>query len=192
MHFKKPFLSAVALALLAAAPLAAAHTGAVTGGGLAAGLLHPLSGLDHLLAALAVGLWAGRSTGPRAWTLPVLFLAGMALALLLTGIGLRLPAFELGIAASLVLLGAALFLSLRPGRLLAVPAVTLFALMHGHAHAVEAPASAAPLSYLLGLLAATGLLHLAGLAGGRTLQGSLLRFSGLAIGAAGLYFAAAA
>lgn len=151
------------------------------------GLVHPLGGVDHLLALLAVGLWAAQQGGRAQWVLPLGFLmamaAGAALALVLPG----LPVLELGISGSVLILGALLAL----GRGLPLPAATalctLFALVHGHAHGAEMAAGSSVLAYGAGFLAATAALHAVGLAAGRltALRGTGLRLGGAAIAAAG-------
>jgi urease accessory protein len=160
-----------ALALLAAQP-ALSHVGghahAHGAGGLLAGLAHPLLGLDHLLAMLAVGVWSARLAGPGSsrlslLALPAAFVATVALGALGAFGGLALPGVELFIAGSVVVLGlliaAAVVLPVWAGAAL----VALFGLFHGYAHGAEMPAAAQPLLYGLGFLSATAALHLAGL-----------------------------
>lgn len=156
-------IGVAAAVLAAAAAPAAAHTGVSIGGGLGAGLAHPLLGLDHLLAMLSVGALGAVAGGAALWALPAAFMAAMALGSGLALAGIGLPGVELGIAASLVVFGA--LLATRAGLPAAAAAavVAVFALFHGHAHGMELPAMAAPAAYVLGFVAATGLLHLLGI-----------------------------
>ncbi|ABE50031.1 HupE/UreJ family protein [Methylobacillus flagellatus] len=151
-----------ALGLLAFSPLAFAHPGHESQG-LVAGFMHPLTGLDHLLVMLAVGMWAGRIGGAARWQLPATFVAVMALGAVIGMAGYRLPAIETLLAASVMALGALLVVSLRLPRTLQAGLVALFALFHGIAHGSELAASQG-LAVMLGMLAATALLHVLGLA----------------------------
>jgi urease accessory protein len=124
--------------------------------------MHPFSGLDHLLAMLAVGLWAGQHGARRLWLLPAVFMsllaAGAGIALLLP----KLPLIEIGIAASVLVLGLIIALSLQLPALLSIALTSLFGLVHGYGHGVEMPGSAAPALYALGFLSATAALHFSG------------------------------
>lgn len=154
----------LALAVLVMTSLALpalAHSGA-GGSGFAAGLLHPVTGLDHVVAMVAVGLWGGILGAPALWQLPVAFPVAMAFAGGLAVAGVPLPGVETGIALSGVVLGAMVFLSLRPALPVALAMVGIFALFHGHAHGTELPAAANPIAYAIGFVISTGLLHLAG------------------------------
>lgn len=131
-------------------------------GGMLAGFLHPLSGADHWLAMLAVGLWAGRTGGAARWQLPLAFLAAMSLGWLAGLSGWTLPWMESGIAASVVALGLILALSAQLPRAVQIGVTAVFALFHGCAHGVELPASA-PLATTLGFLLSTATLHATGL-----------------------------
>lgn len=159
--------SGVLLAALGLPLAALAHTGADAGGhhGLVAGLLHPLTGLDHLAAMLAVGLWSG-STARRAWVAPLAFANLLLLGALLPLAGGQLPAVEPMIAVSLLVLG----LLLAARQALPAPAAAAlvggFALFHGAAHGTELAGGAA----LAGMLASTVALHVVGLLLGRRLQ----------------------
>ena len=156
-----------------------------------AGAAHPLSGLDHLLAMLAVSLLAGYSGGKMRWWLPACFVAAMAAGAWLGVIGADFAFIEVGIAFSLIAFGAALVLkqSLRALTLIALTAG--FALFHGHAHGTEMGADVSAMTYALGFMLATALLHAIGiLLATRTLlplpQATLLRWSGSAIAAVGV------
>lgn len=186
---------AVAIALLGLPGLAEAHTGAhpLVADGLAAGFLHPFSGLDHLLAMVAVGLWAASLGGIARWVVPASFVAIMTLGAVGGVYGLALPAVETLIAMSVIALGAMVALSVRVPVAAAAAIVALFGLFHGHAHGAEMPAMAQPLSYGLGFIVATVMLHGAGLALGtwlpRIAPARAIRFAGGAIAAAGVALA---
>jgi urease accessory protein len=132
----------------------------------ATGFLHPLTGLDHVVAMVAVGLWGAVLGAPALWLLPVVFPLVMALGGALALLGMPLPGVELGIALSGVLLGLAVLLRWRAPLLLAALLVGAFAVFHGHAHGTELPEATSPLVYSLGFVIATGLLHLGGVAFG--------------------------
>lgn len=152
-----------ALALLAAPALAFAHPGHGEHG-LVAGLAHPLTGLDHLLAMFAVGLWAAQQQGAARLALPCTFVGTMLVGGLLGFEGLQLPFMETGIAASVLALGLCVALAVRPPLPLAMAATALFALAHGVAHGLELPDLSSPWLYALGFVAATAALHAAGYA----------------------------
>ncbi len=154
----------IGLAMAVAAPGAAlAHTGATPTGGLIAGFSHPLLGLDHLLAMVAVGLWAFALGAAALWLVPLAFVGAMVLGGGLALSGLGLPAVELAIVGSVIVLGAVVALRVRVPVALGMAVVAGFALFHGHAHGAEMPASASGLLYGAGFAAATALLHLAGI-----------------------------
>ncbi|MGA0613627.1 HupE/UreJ family protein [Paracoccus sp. KR1-242] len=146
------------------------------------GWMHPVGGLDHVLAMIAVGLWAATATDRRGiWALPVTFVAAMLAGGAIGAAGIHLPAVEPMILASSVLLGLAVALALRPSLGFALPAVALFGLMHGHAHGAEGPATGLA-AYAAGFVLATSALHLAGIGLGRL---GATRFLGAATAAAG-------
>lgn len=151
-----------ALALVASA--AAAHVQAGQASGFLTGLAHPVSGLDHVLAMVAVGLWGAQLGAPAVWILPVAFPLVMAFGGFLGLIGVPLPGVEVGIALSAVALGAAVATEARPPLWAAAVLVAFFAVFHGHAHGTELPAGQSGLAYSLGFVVATGLLHAAGIA----------------------------
>lgn len=153
-----------ALAAMAAAMPAFAHTGAGPAEGFQAGLLHPLFGLDHVLAMVAVGLWAGLVGGRARLFYPAAFVTMMVLAGLWGMSGAALPGVEAGIAISVVVLGAAIALNLTPPLAAGTTACAILAIFHGHAHGAELPHGASGLSYALGFVLATAALHGAGLA----------------------------
>jgi urease accessory protein len=155
---------AVIIALTLAAGPALAHEGAVAGGGFLTGILHPILGWDHVAAMVAVGLWGAFLGPPAIWLLPVTFPLVMALGGALGVAGVPIPGIETGIAASALIIGAAVMLALRPPLGIAAVVVGFFAIFHGHAHGTEMPGAASPLAYAAGFVIGTGLLHLAGIA----------------------------
>ncbi|MFF7707669.1 HupE/UreJ family protein [Pseudomonas sp. NPDC007930] len=182
-----------ALALLATPAIAFAHPGH-GGSGLAAGISHPLGGLDHLLAMVAVGLWAAQQQGKARWALPCAFVASLLLGGLLGFEGLALPALESGIAASVLALGLAVALAVRPPLPLAIAATALFALFHGVAHGLELPAMTSPWAYAAGFAGATAALHALGFAVVRLLPRAaapLVRVAGALSAVAGAWLLAA-
>lgn len=186
---------AAGAAVLAAATPAFAHTyGGAVGGGFAQGFLHPLGGLDHLLAMVAVGIWAAQLGGRALGFVPAAFVAAMVGGGIAGMAGFPLPMVEFGIAASVVLMGGLIALGSRLSLPLGMALVALFAVFHGHAHGLEAPVAATPLLYGFGFALATALLHGLGiglaLAAGRLATAPILRFAGGAIAASGLALAA--
>lgn len=186
-------------ATLLFATAAEAHTGAGGTSGLAYGFLHPLGGLDHLLAMVGVGLLAAFLGGRALWLVPAAFLVMMAAGGLLGIAGAGLPFVELGIALSIVVIGGALAWGRSLPLALAMALVGFFAVFHGHAHGAEMPAAASGLAYGLGFLAATAALHGAGLALGLGLDRlagaasrTLARAGGAVVGLSGLAILAGA
>ncbi len=152
-----------ALMLLALAPAALAHTEVGAASGFLTGFLHPLSGPDHLIAMVAVGLWGAFLGAPAIWQLPVVFPMVMALGGVLGILGVPVPFVEPGIAVSAVVLGAMVVMTVRPALWVAATIVGGFAIFHGFAHGTELPHAVSPLAYSAGFVVATGLLHLAGI-----------------------------
>lgn len=179
-----------ALAALTVSGTAMAHTGHPLDG-FASGLVHPISGFDHLAAMLAVGLWAGLAQGRRAWLPIIAFLVCMIAGGVLGMNGIALPGIESGIALSVLLLGLLLAAKVRLPAGTGIALVGLFALFHGQAHGAEMPAAALPLSYACGFVLTTASLHLSGLGLGRLAQRLhgewLLRGAGLAAGGFGAW-----
>jgi urease accessory protein len=169
-----------------------AHEQSGQAAGFVAGLLHPVSGLDHVLAMVAVGLWGAQLGAPAIWLLPVTFPLVMAFGGFLGLLGVPLPGVEVGIAASAMLLGALVATESRPPLALAAALVAFFAVFHGHAHGTELPSGQSGLLYSMGFVVATGCLHAAGIAMGsihRWRTGRVaLRGAGATVGMAGLFF----
>ncbi|KQT70091.1 MULTISPECIES: HupE/UreJ family protein [unclassified Aureimonas] len=188
-------LSLAAVTLLAASAPAFAHLDPAEHGSVMAGLSHPLFGADHILAMVAVGLWASQIGGRGTYAVPAAFVGVMSLGFLLGQTGLSLPFVEPMIAASVVVLGLLVAAAVRLPVAAGAALVGAFALFHGYAHASEL-GSAGALSFAAGFLAATALLHLAGIgiglalssgAGfGRSVGGALARILGAGTAIAGL------
>jgi urease accessory protein len=171
---------------------ASAHTGAGALGGFASGFLHPVLGLDHLLAMLAVGMWGARIGGRSVWMLPAAFILVMAVGGFLGAMGVPFPFVEAVIAISVFGLGLALALAARPAGWVLFSIVAVFAVFHGHAHGTELPGYASAATYGVGFVAATGLIHLTGvvlgLSAGSLARDRVARASGTAISLAGICF----
>jgi urease accessory protein len=163
---RRPFklLSLAVLATAGFSSAALAHVGDHSHMSLAEGLVHPFSGLDHVLAMVAVGLWASQLGGRALWLLPLTFPAVMAAGAALGMSGVALPGVEIGIAGSVMVLGGAVALALRPSLAISIPLIGAFALLHGYSHGVELPVSVSALSYGAGFIAATLALHGLGIA----------------------------
>jgi len=172
--------------------LAFAHTEEGVVGGFISGFLHPIYGPDHVVAMVAVGMWGAFLRNPAIWLLPVVFPLVMAVGGALGVIGMPLPLVEVGIAASAIVLGLMVLLAVRPPLWVAAVLVGAFGIFHGHAHGTELPDASNPLSYAIGFVLATGLMHIAGIAFGM-LAGSprgriAVRTAGGLISASGIYF----
>lgn len=159
-------------ALLAPMP-ALAHEGGAQAHGFFIGFLHPVGGLDHVLAMVAVGLWAGLLSGRANWALPAGFLGAMVLGFGLGAGGFGLPMVEAGILASVIILGALVAAAARFPLVVAVPLVAVFGLLHGHAHGTEMVGQGA-LGYAAGFILATAALHGLGLFGARAISNQLI------------------
>jgi len=177
-------------------PVAAlAHTGIGLASGFGHGLAHPLLGLDHLLAMVAVGLLAVQAGGKAIWALPATFVSAMLLGGGLAIAGVHIPFVEAGILASVLVLGALVAVALRFPLMLDVLLVGVFALFHGHAHGAEMPLASGALSYSMGFALMTALLHGMGVAGAVLMKRfdmeKTLRLAGGAIAIAGAWMAIA-
>jgi len=154
----------------AAAGPAFAHLDPVAHGSLGAGFSHPLTGADHLLAMVAVGLWASLIGGRALWAVPAAFVTAMSVGFLAALGGLGLPFVEPVIAASVVVIGLLAMVALQVPAAVGMAVVGFFALFHGYAHGLEL-GGASGLSFMAGFAAATALLHGAGVALGLGLGG---------------------
>lgn len=189
MHKSAKYLAAAALVVLAQPALA--HTGHNTGFALRDGLLHPLLGPDHLLAMVAVGMWAAQLGGRALLALPLSFVGAMTAGAMLAVHGYTGWGIEIAILASVVVLGACIALDAKPEVAVAALICGLFALAHGQAHALEVPEGASIAAYIAGFVLATAMLHAAGVALGRTFTSAPIfsRASGAAIAVAGVVLA---
>jgi len=182
----------IVLLALALPSLALAHAGQYPVGGFMQGLAHPVSGLDHMLAMVAVGLIAGRLGGAALWQVPASFVAMMACGTLIGMAGVPVAFVEAGIAASVVAFGVLLAVARAPTATVTVLLVGAFALFHGHAHGTEAAKDVAGFAYGLGLMTSSAALHATGAMVGMLLTQRLcgrqmLRAGGGMIAAAGVY-----
>jgi urease accessory protein len=139
--------------------IAFAHPGHGEAGNLLAGFLHPLSGIDHLLAMTAVGLFAAHLGGRALWAVPATFVALMGLGGIFGAAGVSLPFVEDAIALSVLVFGLVIFSRMAPPVLAAMALVGIFAIFHGHAHGTEMPVSASWVDYGISFMVATALLH---------------------------------
>ena len=162
-RFKFLRLAASVLVTIGFPALAHAHVIAGETSGLLHGLAHPFSGLDHLCAMLAVGLWAAQMGGRATWRVPLTFVSVMVLGSLLGMAGVAIPFVETGILMSLLVLGVLIAATVRLPLLASIAIVGVFALFHGYAHGVEMPQSAPGLAYAAGFVLATALLHASGI-----------------------------
>ena len=183
---------ALFLALILAPHAASAHIVAGEAMGFWSGFNHPVSGLDHILAMIAVGMWGVQLGRPATWVLPITFPLIMACGGFLGLAGIPLPGAEIGIAFSGIVLGTAVLTAFRAPLALTALIVGTFGLFHGHAHGVEMPPGQNPLLYSLGFVLATGLMHATGIAIGllhrRQWGHYAIRFAGVVVLAGGLFF----
>jgi urease accessory protein len=158
--------------------------------GFGSGVAHPFQGLDHLLAMVAIGLWAAQLGGRARWIVPLSFVGTLTLGAVAGLAGLHLPGAEMGVAASVLLLGLLLLSAARLPLLASATIAALFALCHGYVHAAEIPAATSTLGFLSGLIASTALLHALGLATALAAQSTArplsLRLAGAAVVVLGL------
>jgi urease accessory protein len=187
MKLKTCFVSAVTSCLALVVTGAQAHT--LGGdGGLAGGLAHPFLGLDHVLAMLAVGLWAAQRGRRAAWQVPMAFVAMMAAGFGLAQLGLVLPLAEPMVIASVAVLGAMVAVAVRVPVGAGAALVSVFAVFHGYAHGIEMPAASSVWAYAAGFALTTAGLHGLGLGLGTALRERQVfaRLSGAAIAATGM------
>lgn len=169
-----------------------AHTEAGVPGGLLSGFLHPLSGVDHMVAMVSVGLWGAMLGAPAIWVLPIAFPLVMAFGGVLGVLNVPVPQPELMIALSAVVLGLAVAFAARAPLWIAGIIVASFAIFHGYAHGQELPESSNALAYGVGFVVATGLLHAVGISAGLLTRyrsgGYAVRAMGAGIAVLGLFF----
>ena len=187
----KFFVSSLLFLLIISEPVFAHADAASLKGGFMSGFMHPISGLDHVVAMVAVGLWGAFLGRPAIWVLPVVFPLVMAFGGALGVAGVPIPHIETGIALSGVILGLVVLFAVKPPMWIAAIIVGAFAIFHGHAHGTELPNAANPLIYSVGFVIGTGLLHLAGIAIGELkplFNGWIVRAGGAVVAIIGLGF----
>jgi urease accessory protein len=184
--------AALAVTILLCARVVEAHIQKGEAAGFWSGVRHPISGLDHVLAMIAVGLWGAQLGAPAIWLLPVAFPMVMAFGGMMGLMGMPLPGAEIGIAASAILLGSAVMFESRPRLFIAASLVGFFAIFHGHAHGTELPPGQSGLLYSIGFVIATGSLHVVGITIGLIHRWGwgqkIVRLAGAGVAVAGLLF----
>jgi len=187
-----PLAALLIVTVLAVASPAFAHTGTGLPGGFKSGFLHPLSGADHMLAMISVGLWGAFLGRPLIIALPVIFPTVMAFGAALGMANIPMPPVEIGIALSVLLLGSVIVFNVRAPVWAASLIVAIFAIFHGYAHGKELPSAADPIGYAVGFMLATGLLHMFGIGIGMLNEipygRALTRSIGGVIAACGVFF----
>jgi urease accessory protein len=180
----------LALVLAFIPSLAFAHVGVGDTSGIAYGFMHPVGGVDHVLAMVAVGLLAAHLGGRALWLLPLSFVAMMAFGGALGMAGVAQPYVDVGIGLSVVVLGTILAVGVNPPVAIAIALVGFFAIFHGHVHGAEMPETASGLAYAVGFIVATLLLHAIGIGAGLLIgrerritqvTGSAMALAGVAI-----------
>lgn len=184
-------ITMVAFGLLFLAPIAtSAHTGVTATSGFLHGALHPLTGLDHMIAMIAVGIWAYQLGRKSLWIVPTSFVSIMIIAGILGMSGVAIPLVEQGIIFSILTLGLLIAAAKKLPPWLSIIIVGLFAIFHGHAHGSEIPALASGASYALGFAIATASLHLLGIGIGffvsKKMSVPMVRYVGTGIGLSGI------
>lgn len=182
------------LAVLLLIPsLAQAHPNGGAAVGFVSGVAHPLTGLDHLLAMIGVGIFAVQRGGRAIWMVPLAFISVMTLGAILGAAGLAMPFAEKGIVASVLVLGVLIAAAVRLPLVASTILVGVFALFHGHTHGAEMPATALGWLYGLGFLLTTAGLHLSGiglgLAARKINSEKMIRYAGGAMALCGIYLA---
>jgi urease accessory protein len=189
---RSPALWAVVLLTWFWPDTAMAHVESGQAGGFLDGVSHPISGLDHVLAMVAVGLWGAQLRSPAVWLLPIAFPMMMAFGGMLGLMGVPVPGVEIGIAVSGVVLGAMVLGEVKAPVAAAIVLVGIFAVFHGHAHGTELPPGQNAMLYSLGFVVSTGTLHAAGIGlglGHKWQAGRvLLRAAGAVVMMGGLFF----
>jgi urease accessory protein len=167
----------LALVLALTPSLALAHVGVGETSGVAHGFMHPISGTDHILAMVAVGLFAAHLGGRALWLVPLSFVAMMAFGGVLGMAGIGLAYVEVAIGLSVVVLGIIVAARVNPPVAIAMALVGFFAIFHGHAHGAEMPETASGLAYGVGFILATALLHAIGIGVGISIGKAGQRYS---------------
>jgi len=182
----------VAMAALAGRPALAHIVDGSAAGGFLGGFAHPLFGLDHVVAMIAVGLWGAFLGPPAIWVLPIAFPLVMAFGGAMAILGIAVRGVEIGIALSAIALGGMIALAVRARLVPAAMLVAGFAIFHGHAHGAELPPGTDAVAFSVGFVMATGLLHLTGIAFGLLTRWPIgrigVRVAGIGIALVGAVF----
>ena len=182
----------VAMAALAGRPALAHIVDGSAAGGFLGGFAHPLFGLDHVVAMIAVGLWGAFLGPPAIWVLPIAFPLVMAFGGAMAILGIAVRGVEVGIALSAIALGGMIALAVRARLVPAAMLVAGFAIFHGHAHGAELPPGTDAVAFSVGFVMATGLLHLTGIAFGLLTRWPIgrigVRVAGIGIALVGAVF----
>ena len=197
LSFRLPLPASLATLTAVLASSASAHSGRGESAGFMPGFSHPLGGLDHILAMLAVGLWASQiafaGNKKALWAVPLAFVSMMTIGGVLGASDIAMPGVETGIAASVLILGVLIAAAVRLPLVASIAVVGAFALFHGAAHGAEMPATSNGLVYGAGFVLTTVLLHSAGIGAGVGVKQLLsssktlpLRYAGAAIALCGL------
>jgi urease accessory protein len=184
----------VAIAAICLLPQAAmAHTVMGSTSGFIHGLSHPFTGLDHMLAMIAVGLWAAQMGGRKLWLVPAAFVSAMVLGGAIGFAGVSLPYVEVGIVASVIVLGVFISGAFKLTMAISTVVVGAFAVFHGYAHGAEMSHGLGPVAYSIGFVLATAALHMIGMLAGMGIQhrnvDKAVRLAGAAIALSGVYLA---
>ena len=184
-------IALLTVALMAFPPAAFAHPQNGVAVGFKSGFLHPLSGLDHILAMISVGIWGSQLGKPAIWLLPITFPIVMAFGGVLGVRGVAFPGVEVGVAISALVLGFMIALSARPPLWFAAVIVGIFAIFHGYSHGKELPHAAQPLAFGMAFVLATGMLHVFGVLLGTIhrwpLGARILRLAGAGVACASIF-----
>jgi urease accessory protein len=190
-HVALVVLTAAIAVILSPRP-AYAHIGVSPAHDLLHGLQHPFTGLDHLLAMFAVGLWAAQRGGRALWLVPLTFASVMAVGTILGMAGVSIPFVEPGIAVSVLTLGIFVASAMSLPLSISAAVVGLFALLHGYAHGAEIATSTSAVTYAFGFILATIFLHLTGISVGLVMQrmhfSRIVQYAGAAIAVCGVLF----
>ncbi|MPZ54955.1 MAG: urease accessory protein [Rhizobiales bacterium] len=185
-----PFVAAIAILF---PEIAFAHPGTGTAADFVHGFLHPITGIDHILAMVAVGIFAYQIGGRALWLVPAIFILGMVFGGTLGISGVNVPFIELGITLSIIVLGTVVCLGVKAPIAAAMGVVGFFAIFHGHAHGTEIPENISGIAYAMGFVGTTGLLHLGGIGIGflighvcKTHESALVRIAGGLMTVAGI------
>ncbi|MGI0116623.1 HupE/UreJ family protein [Zooshikella sp. RANM57] len=189
----KQLLIKILLLFFVLPSLALAHTGVGEASGFLHGLSHPMSGIDHLLAMLAVGLWAAQIGGYALWAVPCTFVGVMVMGGIFGFFSIPVPFIEEGILVSVLVLGVLIAGAFRFSLHYSALIISLFAIFHGYAHGAEIPPTINAVLYTVGFVLATAMLHVTGIGFGIFMQKTNLhkatRFTGGVIALTGIYLA---